>query len=422
MNKRWYKLDNAALIYPPNRSNKWMAIYRVAVVLKDEVIPELLQQAVNDIFPRFPTFRVELRSGFFWYYFDENTTPFKIEKEVKYPCGMFEMRPRKYLFRIAYQTHRIILEAFHVLADGTAALLFLNTLIKRYLELNGHTCDDITGCLDYKDIPSAEESEDSFYKNADRKTKAPRKEDIAYRLPLPREELGILYLTHGVVDTDILKAKAKECGASIGQFISTLYLYTLNKFRGSNPEKKNNSGNTKISLTADMRRVFDSTTLRNFSAYINFGLKQDSYSFEEMLEFVKENSARLNKEYMLKCMNTNIGSQENIIVRIIPLFVKNIALRLSFRWYGERLSTSTYSNLGIISTPKAFNEHIIRYEANIGRQQIHPVTLTSLSYNGQTVLTFSSCAKEPIIEKLFFREAESMGLKFVIDSNRGMNE
>lgn len=421
MNKNWYKLDNAACIYPPNKSSKWMATYRIAVVLKEEVIPDLLQKAVNDIFPRFPTFKVELRSGFFWYYFDENTSPFKIEKETKYPCRMFEMRARKYLFRIAYQPHRIIMEAFHVLADGMGSLLFLNTLIKRYLELNGHTCTDMTGCLDYRDIPTAEESEDSFYKNADFCEKAVRKEDIAYRLPLPKEEPGILYLTHGVADTEQLKIIAKGYGTSIGHFLSALFLFTLNKFRDSNPEQKGNRGNTKIALTADMRRVFESATLRNFSAYLNFGIKRGSYSFNEILDFVKENAAHLNKEHMLKCINGNVSDQRNLLLRIVPLFLKNIALRISFNLYGERLATSTFSNLGIITAPEEFKEHILRYEANIGRQKLQPITLTVLSYKNKTVLTFSSCAKEAIIEKMFFREAEAMGLNFKIDSNRGTN-
>ena len=41
--REWFRLDNAAKIYPAARSAKWNAVFRMAAVMKSEVNPELLQ-------------------------------------------------------------------------------------------------------------------------------------------------------------------------------------------------------------------------------------------------------------------------------------------------------------------------------------------------------------------------------------------
>ena len=45
----WFKLDNAAKIYPPTRNAKWNAMFRVSMVLDHEIDPALLQQAFDGL-------------------------------------------------------------------------------------------------------------------------------------------------------------------------------------------------------------------------------------------------------------------------------------------------------------------------------------------------------------------------------------
>ena len=47
-------------------------VYRVAVILKEEIQQELLQQALDMVLPKFSVFNCRLRQGMFWYYFEEN--------------------------------------------------------------------------------------------------------------------------------------------------------------------------------------------------------------------------------------------------------------------------------------------------------------------------------------------------------------
>ena len=47
--RTWYELDNAATIYPYSANRQWICGYRVGFVLKEEVDPEILKQAIKDI-------------------------------------------------------------------------------------------------------------------------------------------------------------------------------------------------------------------------------------------------------------------------------------------------------------------------------------------------------------------------------------
>ena len=69
---RYYKLDNAAQIYPIVSTRHRQGSYRLAAVLYEDIDKENLHTALNIAIKRFPFFKVQLKKGFFWFYFEEN--------------------------------------------------------------------------------------------------------------------------------------------------------------------------------------------------------------------------------------------------------------------------------------------------------------------------------------------------------------
>lgn len=70
--RQWYKLDNAAKVFPGQNTSSWSNVYRMSVTLTEKIDPELLQKALEMTMPRFPTFDVRMRNGFFWHYLEKN--------------------------------------------------------------------------------------------------------------------------------------------------------------------------------------------------------------------------------------------------------------------------------------------------------------------------------------------------------------
>ena len=85
--KGWFQLDNAAMMYSAIQSGTYSAVYRFSAVMTELVDPEALQRAIDKTMPRFPTFRVRIKRGVFWYYFEPNDAPGPFVKEdMKNPC------------------------------------------------------------------------------------------------------------------------------------------------------------------------------------------------------------------------------------------------------------------------------------------------------------------------------------------------
>ena len=73
--KEWYKLDLSAIVYPTLQRRDFSSVYRLSVLLKEEVQPEILQKALDQTLPRFPTYKAAIRKGLFWRYLEPNNRP-----------------------------------------------------------------------------------------------------------------------------------------------------------------------------------------------------------------------------------------------------------------------------------------------------------------------------------------------------------
>ena len=73
--KAWHKLDNTANLFPVIAGRRTANVFRMTAVMRDEVVPEYLQQALEQTLPAFAAFGVRLRHGLFWSYLEQNDAP-----------------------------------------------------------------------------------------------------------------------------------------------------------------------------------------------------------------------------------------------------------------------------------------------------------------------------------------------------------
>lgn len=65
---RWDRLDNTAHLFPVIAGESMSNVYRISVTLSELIQPELLQQALDIVLPKFDGFNLRLCRGVFWYY------------------------------------------------------------------------------------------------------------------------------------------------------------------------------------------------------------------------------------------------------------------------------------------------------------------------------------------------------------------
>ena len=180
--KDFLELDNAAKVFPAQNTKTWSNVIRYSINLTEEIGPVVLEKALKDVLPRFPSMCVKIRRGVFWYYFEHNDKlPVILKDNLEHQCVPVRYSETNgFLFKILYLKNRLTIESFHALTDGFGCAVFINTLAAQYLRLVGHNVSNGGTVFDITEKPKESELEDSFIKNATKGAKASRSKPNIY--------------------------------------------------------------------------------------------------------------------------------------------------------------------------------------------------------------------------------------------------
>lgn len=416
----WWRLDNAAKIYPAIRTSRWSSVYRVSLELKEDIDPEILYKALRQTLQRMPTFAVRMRAGVFWYYFEPNKKPPLLYQDVQYPCAHIDAAKNNgYLFKVRYYRSRIALEVFHSLADGTGGMVFLKTLTAQYLRLRYNIkipCTD--GVLDINESAEAEETEDAYKRYVNLGKTRSRVESRAYQVKGAKEPEGVLHVITGRLPAEALIRQAKQYGATVTEYLTAVYMYAVYQQQCELPRKR--YAPVKISVPVNMRRFFPSQTVRNFSLFVNPEIDPNagSYTFEEIVQQVHNFlQLEVNAKALNAQMAANVRSEKNLFVRVLPLCIKRAALSAYYHFAGETRFSGTLSNMGVIRLPEAMAPYVERASFILGRSKVNSNACAVATLGNSVYITFSRSIEEAQIERSFFTFLIRSGVPVCIRSN-----
>ena len=419
---KWFKLDNAAKIYPASHSKSWSNLFRVSATLHEEVDLKVLDQAVKNTIPRFPSIAARLAEGLFWYYLRPVEELPGIMSEYSYPLAYMTKKEMKTCaFRVIVYRKRIAIEIFHALTDGTGGLIFLKSLIAEYLELKHNIeipCEN--GILSRKERPKHYETEDSFLKNA-APVKETRKDTNAWKIDGTPEEDSFLNITNFQLSSDKIVALAKEKKVSVNTYLAAIIMKAILNLEFDlvhNPKKLKP---VKLLIPINLRPIFNSRTLRNFALYTipELDPRLGDYSLDEIISIVHHKvGTYATSKNMAKMIETNVADERKMVLRLVPLFIKNIVMKMVFNSVGEKKSCLSFSNLGIIQIPENMRSYIERIDFILGPQAQAPYNCSAYTYNNILNVTFSRNIKESRLETYFFRELQALGIEATVQSNQ----
>lgn len=413
---RWDKLDNTALIFPVIAGEGMTNTYRMSVELNEEVQPELLQKALDIVLPKFNVFNVRLRIGVFWYFFEENNKPApRVKQEELFPCRYIQQnKNNSYLFSVSYYKCRINLEVFHVLTDGMGSITFLRELIYQYLrlahpELRGQGEDKLS------DITSLN-AEDSFEKNYKRKTKRGYTKGRAYLIKLKKLAKGEFGVMHGYINIPELKTVTKKYGVSINEYLVAVfawatYVQCLHKTPSKLP--------IRIAVPVNLRPYFNSNTTKNFFTMVSaeFHPKKEEYTFEEILDIIQKSlKSQMNKENLEEAFSVSVSNQKNRFLRIVPLVVKNLIMRIVYN-RSALAHTTTITNVGLVKLDPVYEPYVKMFRTFIAMSKGQSLKGAINSYQDTLVFTFSFIFSDTSIQKEFFRKIAEDGVTVQIETN-----
>ena len=419
---RWMRLDNAAKIYPAAKRRNWNNFFRLSATLTETVDVAVLRSALDVTVRRFPSIAVRLRRGVFWYYLEEIPQPPPIQEEKSCPLAHAPFQEvRRCAFRVLVYRDRIAVEFFHALTDGTGGLIFLKTLVAEYLtQKYGVAIPAEYGVLGRLEEPDPEELEDSFLRYAG-DVKASRKESTAYHLSGTPERDGYKNLITMMLSAEEVRACAKSRGLSVTELLCAAMMQAILDLQVEKVRDPRRRKPVKVLVPVNLRGLFPSRTLRNFASYITPELdpRMGECSFKELCDEVHHRMGLENNRRTMRAkFAANVASERSPVLRVMPLFIKNIAMKAVFDAVGERKSCLCLSNLGNVQLPEAMAAYVRRMDFIIGVQAAAPHNCGVVTWNGTMYINCIRSIREPELEMHFYRVLRKLGLHVTVESNQ----
>lgn len=417
----WYKMDLSAVVYPTLQRRDFSSVYRLSVVLKETVDPLLLQEAVDITMKRFPTYKVAIRKGVFWRYLEPNNRPGPfVEADIRNPCMPMPFKSNnRYPVRFYYHDNRIAMEAHHSLGDGTGGMHVLQTLTAVYLRLRGEKIGNGGFVLDVSEKPSAEELEDAYIRYASAKVCPKRLGERAYKVCGTKEPFYTLNIIDGIMSVSAVKLVAAKYKVTITEYLNAVLLYALlQKQENDNPYRLRP---VKIAMPVNLRQFFPSKTLRNFitMVYPCIDPRLGEYSFEEIVYQVHYYMKYyINEKFLRGDITTNYATRKNPVLRVVPLFIKDIVVRKYYSMVQDKNSSAGLTNMGKINVNDDMKPFIERFDIYMGQPFSSRTNCAIASFMDTLTVNFASSIKEADVEMLFFRKLIRDGIHVKIESNR----
>lgn len=419
----WVRLDNASNIFLAARSQADPKVFRVSAEMDHTVDPEQLQDAVDEVYDRYPLYHAVLRRGVFWHYLQDSALRPQVTGEELHPCApIYQPHWRTLLFRVFHHRQRISLEVFHALSDGTGALWFLNDVVAAYLRRRNVGMAEQRSAPRGGDIdrPVHELATDSFtdyFRNpADRSAGGFRADDEptspaaqpqpASRRPLkktnhvyrvrgtrtPDRRTRLVELT--VPAADVL-ALARAEGVSLTIYLITLFFESLRLASGGLGKTKTLAASVPVNL----RQFFPSMSARNFFTTVRvehtYGRGSDELGSiaRELEDHFRSQATPQALERKLRGF---IRFERMPVLRVMPRPLKDALLKL-INWGNNRGLSIATSNLGRVVLPDAIDPAVRRMFFHVSA--VRP-QFCAISHAGMMTISFTS----PFVETDHVRE------------------
>lgn len=404
--KNIYRLDNSAMLHIAAKQKNHTNTFRIEMVLSEAVDEKILQRALENIIKRFPTVIAEIHKGILQYYLCPVQKIPKVMKETHRLPPMSNEEIRNGAFRILYNENSIMAEFFHSLTDGHGGLVVTSTLVAEYLRLRYGVeipCSELI--LDRNEEVRSEETVDDYITFAGKNIRVPQHK-ISY-------QMSDYARTDGKICSDIQYYKADEVlktahmyHVSVTTFIASVMLKAILDIQKKNSDEKRKKQPVQVLIPVDLRKIYGSTTLRNFSLFALCGIEPQKKTIplnKITSDVDRQIKMQATKQHMSETMASQVKAAHFALYSVMMSPIKRGLLRLAHELWGESNSCITVSNLGVISFPKNMEKYVENVSIELTPRRKSPYNCGIVSYKGKMIVRFSRYCKETDLEDIFLK-------------------
>ena len=344
-----------------------------------------------------------IREGWFRHYVIPVERVPDIQKDEGPLAVMSPGQIRQCAMRILYQDATVSAEFFHSLTDGYGGTEFLKALLAEYLKL-AHGVD----CLEDKYTPlvscpdSLAETTDSYALYAWEDQGAPRSQ-LSYMPVGERSSDTAPHTTTAIFDADAVLQAARSYHTTLTGFLTAVMAKSVMEIQLRRRTKTQRP--VQIMVPVNLRKLFPSKTLRNFSLYALPGIRREDMGlpFERLSAKV---TAQLNQQLSSEALHAMLASNHRLQRRFqwLPLSLKCAALRFSFRLFAGKTSSITLSNMGTFTVPPKMYPYIKRVDFLLTPRLYSDYNCGLITFDGRLYINFTRRCVAPELEFCFFEK------------------
>ena len=222
------------------------------------------------------------------------------------------------------------------------------------------------------------------------------------------------------MESDKLLAMAREMKVTVTSVLTAAVIMAAIRVQNADKANKRRQKEVKVLIPCNLRGIFGVDTLRNFALYVSPGVdpRLGEYTFAEIAGIVhKKLALEITEKNMRSLIYTNVRSEENPVLKLAPLFLKNAVMKLVFNMVGEKKSLLSLSNLGVVSLPSEMEGYVKDVDFTLGTQASAPYNIGVISYGGRLRMNVIRNIKEPRLEAELYRVLREVGIRAVLESN-----
>lgn len=388
-----FLMDPIGLLYCSIISKDYPGNYTVTATLREKLNEKILQKSVDRLFKRLPLLNgkiIETENGFY-HEILENTPKISKDKGLT-PYEDYYNKGEGHVVQILYGERHIKIETIHSITDGRSALEILKGILIDYFKHLGVVVENGFG-LDFDEEMSDAEGENAFEKFANLEGKSGtdleelKEEDIAYKHEgsiSAKPHVSVLYF-----DVDKIKRAAKSFGVSVNNYLNAHLLAAISKER----DERKNAKPVIISFAADCRAFFPTKTFRNFATGGSIRI-DEILGFEEIVNSVKAQTEKVDVHFYQEIINSLQDVAENI--KGLPIDEQK-AIFKEMHEYNKKITTSIFSNLGLVTLPPSIQSRVESLEFSISQDGL-PYTFSVISLGNVLTMTITSSVEGESLE------------------------
>jgi len=391
-------------------------VFRISVVLKSRINIRSLYMAVEAIENRFPYYKVKLKKGFFWYYLDYENIPFTVEADLRQLCRSFRSGGTTLLLRILVNKNILSVEFSHILADGHGAFEFFKTLLLTYFEKCGITISPDINYLRPGMTVKKEEYEDSYRRQFLKDLPTVLKYPSAFHVPFPLKKKPRFDVLSMVIPLNEILNKVREYKVSLTVYLVSVYLAVLQDiYQNMQKFNKRKADNIlRIQVPIDLRTLYPSSTMRNFSLFVmpEIDLRLGSYTFEEIIKTVYHlMNLETDPKLINKIISRNVGSEKKLLLRSTPIFIKSLVLQFVYYSLGSKLFSGVITNMGKVNFSDEINALIDHFVIVAPPpNKVLKINCGLISFKEKLVMTFRNITESKELENKFIDFLKTQGI------------